>query len=142
MKANIQTEQAVLDVLGKMGEAYQSRSAETLLSVIAPDTDVIMYGTGADEKRIGRDEMLELAERDWSQTDEAEFRFYWSSVSACGPVAWVAADIAFALVVGGQSMEWPARMTAVLEHRDNEWLIVQSHFSAPAAQEEGESFPA
>jgi hypothetical protein len=37
----------------------------------------------------------------------------------------------------------PARITFVLEKRGEEWLIVQAHFSFPAAgQAEGESFPA
>jgi hypothetical protein len=37
----------------------------------------------------------------------------------------------------------PARATFVLEKRDGKWLIVQGHYSAPAAgQEEGQSIPA
>ena len=43
----------------------------------------------------------------------------------------------------GQAMSLPARLTAVFEKRGDRWLIVQSHFSFPAAgQAEGVSFPA
>ena len=66
----------------------------------------------------------------------------WSSVSAAGDVTWVAADMAFKLKVEGQELVFPGRLTAVLEKRGDQWLIVQSHFSLPAAgQEEGEAVP-
>jgi ketosteroid isomerase-like protein len=58
-------------------------------------------------------------------------------------VAWAAADITFNLRAGGQELALPARMTSVLEKRENQWLIVHAHFSFPAAEQaEGESFPA
>jgi ketosteroid isomerase-like protein len=101
-----------------------------------------MYGTGADEKRIGLAEIKAQAERDWSQTEAANITFDWTSVSAAGNVAWVAADATFKIRAGGQDMAFPARLTAVLEKRGEQWLFVQSHFSFPAGgQAEGEAFP-
>jgi ketosteroid isomerase-like protein len=47
----------------------------------------------------------------------------------------------FKVKAGGQEMALPGRMTAVLEKRGDKWLFVQSHFSLPAAGQEGESFP-
>jgi ketosteroid isomerase-like protein len=56
-------------------------------------------------------------------------------------VAWVAADATFKMQAGGQRFAIPARLTAVLEKRENRWLLAQAHFSAPmAGQVEGESF--
>jgi ketosteroid isomerase-like protein len=62
-------------------------------------------------------------------------------VSAAGNVAWAAADAVFKATVAGQELSLPARVTAVLEKRGDQWLVVQSHFSLPAPGEEGESFP-
>lgn len=63
------------------------------------------------------------------------------SISAAGPVAWAAAA-SFELTIGDQAMSLPARITYVLEKRGEQWLMVQAHFSLPAAgQEEGELFP-
>jgi ketosteroid isomerase-like protein len=115
---------------------------ETLLSAFAPDPDVVMFGTGADEKRVGPAEIRAQAERDWSQTEAASMSYGWTSVSAAGDVAWVSSDLTFALRAGGQAMQMRARLTAVLERREGSWLIVQAHFSLPAAgQEEGQSVP-
>jgi uncharacterized protein (TIGR02246 family) len=142
MKANAKTETAVLAVLNKFMETYQQRDIEGLMGLFAPDDDQIMFGTGIDEKRIGRDQIRFQAERDWSQTEALAFNLNWHQVSAAGPVAWVAAEGLGQGQVGGQKIEFPLRMTAVLEQRGDKWLLVQSHVSLPSpAQEEGDSVP-
>jgi ketosteroid isomerase-like protein len=142
MKADTKTTTEVLAVLDQMSKAYRQRSLKKLLSILVPDSDVFMFGTGADEKRIGHAGIQAQAERDWFQTDDSSFEIVWHSVSVSGPVAWVAADAQFNFQAGEIAMTIPARLTAVLEKRDEQWLIAQSHFSAPlAGQEEGESFP-
>ena len=143
MQANKETESAIMAVVDKFREAYELRDARALLSVIAPDPDVVMFGTGADEKRIGPAEILAQAERDWAQSEATSLDIGWHLISAAGPVAWLAADLAFKVRFSGQEMTLPGRLTAVFEQRNSEWLLVQSHFSLPTAgQEEGESFPA
>ena len=142
MKADAATERAVKAVLDKVAEAYATRNMDMLLATLAPDPDVTMYGTGADEKRVGRSAIKAQAERDWSQTDSATVRYDEISVSAAGPVAWAAADGAFVLKAGGRDMILPVRITSVLEKRGALWLLVQSHYSFPALdQAEGEAFP-
>jgi len=143
MKANATTEAAVKAVLEKLAKAYAGRDLALVRAVFAPDPDLVMYGTGADEKRLGVAEVEAQAKRDWSQSDVAAVRYRWISVSAAGPVAWAAADADFNLKAGGQEMTLPARITFVLEKRGEEWLIVQAHFSLPAGgQAEGQAFPA
>ncbi|MEW5961736.1 MAG: nuclear transport factor 2 family protein [Chloroflexota bacterium] len=142
MKANATTEAAVLAVLNKFMETYQKRDIEGLMSTLAPDDDLFLFGTGIDEKRIGRAEFKFQAERDWAQTEALAFNFTWRRISAAGPVAWVAAEGLGQGKVGGQEIEFPLRMTAVLEQRGNEWLLVQAHVALPApGQEAGDSVP-
>ncbi len=142
MQADTTTAAAVKAVLDKIAQAYASRDLDLLRSAVAPDPDVIMYGTGADEKRVGPAEIELQAQRDWSQTDSAEVRYGWMSISVAGNVAWAATDATFELNAGGQTLSLPARITIVVEKRGDQWLMVQSHFSFPAAgQEEGEAFP-
>ncbi|MEJ2710980.1 MAG: nuclear transport factor 2 family protein, partial [Anaerolineales bacterium] len=68
MKADAKTEAAVLAVLDKFKQTYKNRDIEGLMDVMAPDNDLFMYGTGADEKRIGPQQVRFQAERDWAQT--------------------------------------------------------------------------
>jgi ketosteroid isomerase-like protein len=142
MKANGKTEAAVMEVVDQFNEAYARRDIDTLLALIAPDSDVVLLGTGADERRVGPAEFKFQAERDWSQTDALAFELGWNSISAAGSVAWLAAEATGRGRVNGQEMSFPLRMTAVLEQRKDKWLFVQMHVSAPAAgQSEGESIP-
>jgi ketosteroid isomerase-like protein len=141
MKADTTTYAAVMAVLKDWADSYQQRDIERLLSHMAPDTDVVMLGTGADEKRIGLKEIQTQAERDWAQTDAAAFSFGEPTISTSGPVAWLAADCTFQVEVGGQSMAFPARFTGVFETRNGKWKVAQAHFSLPAMQDEGESVP-
>jgi len=142
MKANAKTEAAVMGVLNKFMETYQKRDIEGLMSLFPPDDDQIMFGTGADEKRVGRDQIKFQAERDWSQTESLAFNFTWHQISAAGSVAWVAAEGQGQGKAGDQEFQFPLRMTSVLEQRGDEWFLLQSHVSLPSpAQEEGDSVP-
>jgi ketosteroid isomerase-like protein len=141
MKADAATYNAVKAALDGWGDSYAKRDIKRLLGHIAPDLDVVMYGTGVDEKRTGLGQIQSQAERDWSQTDAAAFLFQEPDVSASGSVAWVSADCSFNVEVGGQAMAFPGRFTGVFEKRGDKWLVVQAHFSLPANQEQGESVP-
>ena len=66
MKADAQTEAAVMATLEAFKHAYEHRDIERLLAVFAPDPDVFLWGMGADEKRVGRAEIRAQAERDWA----------------------------------------------------------------------------
>ena len=142
MKADAKTEAAVKAVLNKVAEGYTRRDMTLLRPSFAPDPDVVMYGTGADEKRLGLVEIQVQAERDWFQTETASLSYRRTSISAAGSVAWAAADAVLDVKASGQKMTLPLRITFVLEKRGDQWLIVHAHFSLPAAsQAEGASFP-
>ena len=142
MKADAQTQAAVMATLDQFKQAYERRDIERFLSVFAPDPDVVLLGTGADEKRVGLAEIRAQAERDWSQSDAASWEWGWSSISAAGPMAWAAVDAVGQITVAGQDIRLPLRLTLVLEQRDGRWLWVQAHASIPAQEQaEGESFP-
>ena len=142
MKADAKTEAAVVEVLNKFKQTYEDRDLEGLMSVMAPDNDLFMYGTGADEKRIGPEQVRLQAKRDWAQTEALAFNLNSHHISSVGPVAWVASEGLGQGRVDGQEIQFPMRMTAVLEQRNGKWLVVQAHVSLPsAAQEEGDSVP-
>ncbi len=142
MKADRKTEQEVLGVLEAFADSYVKRDLDGLLACFTGDPDTMIYGTGADEKRIGLKAIQAQAERDWEQADEISVAFEWMSVSASNGVAWAAVDGAFLGSVGGHTMRLPMRSTFVLTQRDGRWLIAHAHMSAPAAgQAEGDSYP-
>jgi ketosteroid isomerase-like protein len=141
MKADAKTTADVQATVKKFTDAYQARNLRDLMDCFVPDADVVVYGTGADEKRVGPEQVRAQVERDWAQSDSIALSFGWSSISAAGQVAWVAMDGSFTVRAGGSEMTVPARVSLVLENRAGRWLIAHSHFSTPAAgQAEGKSF--
>ena len=141
MKADSRTEGEIKATLQRLTNAFGNRDLKAFLECFAPDADVVVYGTGADEKRIGREQIRTQVERDWAQSESAAMLFGWTSISAAGPVAWVAVDGASKFRAGGKDGTIPARVSFVLERREGRWLIVHAHFSTPAAaQEAGQSF--
>jgi ketosteroid isomerase-like protein len=142
MKADSKTEAAVMSVINQLIEAFNKRDLDSGLALFVPDPDMVIYGTGADEKGMG----LAGAKADWerafSQSEASSIELGWSSVSAAGSVAWVAADCIMRAKVRGQEISFPIRVTMVLERRKGRWLVVHSHVSVPSArQKEGESWP-
>lgn len=143
MKPDATVEAAIHSVLDRLGQAYASRDIERVMELFAPDSDLVMYGTGADEKRVGLAEVKAQIERDWAQSEASTLTYDWTSISAADTVAWVAADARFRFRVDGREDSLPARVTFVLERRGDKWLIVHGHFSfAAVGQAEGQSIPA
>ena len=141
MQANDKTKAAVMCAIGRFAEAYAARDVDAAMAVFARDTDLIVIGTGVDERCVGPADFEKLLERDWSQSEAASIEIGWHSVSAAGAVAWAAAEATIHATVGGQDVSLKGRLTTVLEQRGDEWLIVQMHVSLPAAgQDEGESW--
>jgi class 3 adenylate cyclase/ketosteroid isomerase-like protein len=142
VKADAETEAAVIAVLNGILEAYGNRDLDRLLGFFVPDSDLVFFGSGEDEKRIGPAALRAHFERDWSQSDSMYFGLDWISVSVVGSVAWAAFDATLQGVVGGQNVCYPARFTAVLEHRGDRWLCAHWHGSFPAfTQPAGEAWP-
>jgi ketosteroid isomerase-like protein len=141
MTADSQTQDEVLAALQGMTDAYQKRDIGAVMAAFGSDPDVMLFGTGADEVRRGKDAIRTQVQRDWGQSDEISLALRWGNISAAGDVAWAWAEGSFDFRAGDVEGSLPARLSAVLERRDGQWLIVHSHFSTPAAEQvEGESF--
>jgi ketosteroid isomerase-like protein len=141
MKASPQTQAAVQATLRQWKDAYSQRDLDGALAVIAPDADVVGIGTGPDEWRVGPEAFKAQLERDFAQSQALSVDYEPLVVSEAGRVAWVAGRARVRARVEGQELTLAGRFTAVLEQRQDRWLLVQTHFSLPAAeQDEGRSF--
>ena len=143
MRADKHTEKEVMATLQTFAEAWAGRDIDAVLGLFGPDPDVVVIGSGLDEKRLGRTELREQLLHDWAQSDAVSVEFGWHLVSASGVVAWVTADMVVHARIAGKHMTFPGRLTAVLEKRRGMWKWMQSHFSLPAVDHaNGALFPA
>jgi ketosteroid isomerase-like protein len=141
MRADPNTEAAVVNIVKKCFEAFTKKDLDAILAFCAPDPDVILIGTGRDEKCVGLDEVRNILGRAFTQFEEASFKFGWHSVSAAGSVAMLAADVTLHVKTSDRQITEQLRLTVVLEQRGDRWLIIQWHDSLPAAgQKKGQAF--
>jgi ketosteroid isomerase-like protein len=141
MNASPQTQAAVQATLQQWKDAYSRRDLDAALTVVAPDDDVVAIGTGPDEWRVGPEEFKAQLERDFAQAEALSVDYQPLVVSEAGPVAWVAGRASVQARVEGQDVAMSGRFTAVLGQREGRWLLMQTHFSLPAAEQaEGRSF--
>lgn len=134
MKADAATEKEVLDVFFKYIDAYTNQDIEGVLEHFAGDEDVLVYGTGTDEKRRGLEEIRQQLERDFSQLKRSKVHFTWHTVSAAGSVAWLTTEFTASYVVNNREMSFALRQTAVFEKRKGTWHIMHSHISMPISE--------
>ena len=141
MRADPKTEAAVVNIVKQGFEAFTKRDLDAVIAFFAPDPDVVVIGTGGDEKCVGLAEIRNIFERAFAQFEEASFKFGWHSVSAAGSVALLATDVTLYVKTSDRQISEQVRLTVVLEQRGDRWLIIQWHDSLPAAgQKDGQAF--
>ncbi len=132
MKASPEVEKAVLATLIESWDAYRRREVDQVLSCYTSDPDLVAIGTGSDERFQGPESLRAGLLHDFSQGHETALKITWSSVSAAGNVAWVAADCIAEVEMECRTVRVAGRLSAVLEQRGENWYIMQTHFSLPA----------
>lgn len=135
-------EATVIGTLSDFMQVWESRDVDEILSYFAPSSTLSLYGTGADEKRVGLDGIREQLERDFAQSESLACTLEWNLVGISGNVAWVASDVTvYFKVPGYDEISFPARLTTVLQDYNGRWLFEHFHLSvAAASQDEGQSF--
>ena len=143
MPVEEQTRAAVLAVLDAFGVAYGRRDLDAIMALFIADADLTLFGTGADERRMGSGEVRSQIQRDFDQSEAISITWGWRTVAAMGNVAWVAAEADAHARVDGREFHLPLRFTWVCERRGASWLVAHVHLSSPTVgQEQGQSFPA
>lgn len=142
MKADPETEAAVLDVLNRFAEWYAQHDVDKLMSLYAPDPDLLTIGTGIHEKSVGPEQLRRKFELDLAQTESVSMETRWVSISGADSVAWAACEWLVRWKARGSEVSSVMRETFVLERRQGNWLIQHSHNSVPAFDQPiGEAWP-
>ena len=135
MKASKSIASAVKLVLQNVSRGFTGQDTEGLLSLFGDDKDTMLIGSGVDEKRIGKSQIRAQLERDWAQADVISAQFKVSGVSARANVAWTFGGLIIKAKAKGRLIKMCGRFTMVLEKKKSRWVIMQSHFSLPVADQ-------
>jgi uncharacterized protein (TIGR02246 family) len=129
VRADAQTEAALLEILDRFCTGFAARDAEAIIQLFAPDADVVMV-TSEESLLRGPEEVRAFLHR----YAQGSTRYSWTwerrDVSAAGVVGWLLAEGTETAAAAGREEKHPYRMSMVCEQRDARWLLVQVHGSS------------
>ena len=132
MNTDSQVIAEINNFIEKFIKAYPKNDVDEYLALFAKDENLVVFGTG--EKWVGYEEYKSAPQKDKDKFGEISITFDWKKINYHGQIAWFAAEVTVNLIVGGQKLSLPSRVTGVLKKEGNEWFIKQGHISAPASE--------
>ena len=132
MKKNSQVLAEINDFIEKFIKAYPKNDVNEYLALFAKDENLVVFGTG--EKWVGYEDYKSAPQKDKDKFGEISITFDWKKINYHGQIAWFAAEVTVNLIIEGQKVSAPARVTGVLKKEGDDWLIIQGHVSAPESE--------
>ncbi len=133
-----QIEKEVKDWLNAYAKAYEKKDLNALMSMIAPDATTVFVDSDPQGRHVGADAIKNAYQTEFGQIQSVVLEYTWLSASSKGDLAWFATELTAKVDLGKEKFQVPGRWTGVLEKRGGKWLIIQSHFSYTASDEEEE----
>jgi len=127
---------AVKTLLDKVVELFEKGDIKIAERIFAKDTDMINFGTDAAERWMGYEALMKSLEQQNAAVEEGKItiRDQEIRVHKSGTVAWYSEIIDFKGKSQGQPFAIEGmRQTGILEKREGNWVIVQTHSSVPVS---------
>lgn len=137
---DIEKEKAQVNtVLDQLIQSTETKDMELTSKIYAHDSDMVTFGTDSAERIVGWESLKEVMQEQFSATGDSEFtvKDQVVKVNHSGNAAWFSEVIDWTLDFEDQTMKMEGlRVTGVLEKRNENWVIVQLHYSMPAVKQE------
>ncbi len=127
MPSNSFHETAILATLEAYANAYNTHDIDAIMALWADDPDVLLIGTGPDEKRIGTAEVRRQFAHNFARAKTLLFAFTNAMVSIHENSAIVVANADARTLVDDQIIQFSLRMTIILKYSQNRWWWVHRH---------------
>ena len=134
MNTDSQVITEINNFIEKFIKAYPKNDVDEYLSLFAKDENLVVFGTEDGEKWVGYEDYKSAPQKDKDKFGEISITFDWKKINYHGQIAWFAAEVTVNLIIEGQKVSVPARVTGVLKKEGDEWLIKQGHISSPESE--------
>lgn len=127
--------ESVALVLEKYVIANEKQDIDLVHEVWAEEPDIVVLGTNSDEKIIGWEQIKNTLQRQFDSFDDTyiSVRDQVININETGNTAWFSEIMNYNYIYQGEARQFEGiRFTGVLNKKDGEWFIVQSHISIPA----------
>ena len=130
MKADPQTEAALLEMLERFCSGFTKRDAEAVIHLFAQDADIVMV-TSEEPLLRGPEEVGAFLHRYAQGRTTYSWAWHSRDASAAAAVGWLLAEGVETAASEGSEEKHPYRMSMVCENRDGRWVLMQVHGSSP-----------
>lgn len=123
-------------VLEKYVIANEKQDIDLVYEIWAADPNIVVLGTNSDEKIVGWDQIKDQLQRQFDSFQDTyiSVRDQVVNINETGNTAWFSEIMNYNYIYQGEALQFEGlRFTGVLEKKDGEWYIVQSHISIPAS---------
>jgi ketosteroid isomerase-like protein len=113
---------------------YLHENLDAVLETLPDNEHVVFIGSGSRAILVGKNNIKEVFEHDFKAMDDFDVNIPWLYIFGEGKVAWLNA-IALAVYKTEDETEHviKSRITMVFQKIDDNWKIINLHFSFPAA---------
>ena len=136
-KVDTEAEKAkVKTVLDQYVQASKTEDMELVSKIMAHDADMVNFGTDAAERLVGWEALKEVMQKSFAATENSKLSVKDQAIKVhdSGKVAWFSEIFDCIVVSQGKEVKLEGlRFTGVLEKRNGNWVIVQSHLSVPVS---------
>jgi len=114
--------------------ASEGQDIGLIKKIYAEEPDIAIFGTSSGEQLIGWEAISNALQRQFNASQETYISVSDQrvNINETGNTAWFSEIINYNYVYQGKAKKYEGlRFTGVLEKRNDEWKIVQSHMSVP-----------
>ncbi|MFV0422195.1 nuclear transport factor 2 family protein [Oleidesulfovibrio sp.] len=111
---------------------YTARDVEGVVACYADSESIAAIGTDRVQNYVGREAIRKGMADDFLSFDKAEIDIVWHNAGEDGNTAWVVAACRALFALEQEEVHVAIRLSAVLKRYENDWLLLQTHFSFPS----------
>jgi uncharacterized protein (TIGR02246 family) len=130
---------AVAEVMDQINRAWETEDLEAFSRLVVHDEDMVSFGADVGDRWVGWSMLqqgLQFQFEAFAETkvDPQQIDIH---VSPTGQTAWLAQAMEMRTSFMGSPLVLDARITGVFEKREDQWRMVQFHYSVPMSQARG-----
>jgi len=125
-------------VLEKYVIANEKQDMNLVKEIWASEPDIMVFGTNSDEQLIGWEQIRDAMQRQFNSFEDTYISVHDQviQINECCNTAWFSEIMNYNYIYQGDAKQFEGlRFTGVLEKKDGEWFIVQSHISIPGSSD-------
>ncbi len=131
----------VRTILDDYLQSYANKDMQSLEKLFHPTLHFMLWGTGAEECYLTKQQFLENIEKEWAQLDAIEYDYDVLLENVHDTMGSIAVECTATVKTNGRTQAYPkVRFSLVCAKEQDRWYIVHGHCSVPDPRQQAGEF--